>query len=320
MTGPRFDCFCAGIVVADHVCSPVAHLPAAGELVETNKLELTIGGCASNCAVDMAILGLKTAVAGTVGRDVFGQFVRDTLETSGVDCHCLQTRDDVDTSGTLVINVAGEDRRFIHATAANAHFTTETLSDELLDTTRVLYLGGYCLADEPTASHVASLFRRARQRGVITILDVVTPGPGDYWPRLVDVLPETDLFFPNDDEARLICGLTDALEQAEYFQDAGARTSVITCGDQGAVLVGPEGRWRSGVHSVPFVDGTGSGDAFVSGYVLALLQGGDPVTCLQHGTALGAGCVQATGATTGISDAPALSRFVADHPLAIEPL
>ena len=126
MTGPRFDCFCAGIVVADHVCSPVAHLPAAGELVETNKLELTIGGCASNCAVDMAILGLKTAVAGTVGRDVFGQFVRDTLETSGVDCHCLQTRDDVDTSGTLVINVAGEDRRFIHATASIQTAANET--------------------------------------------------------------------------------------------------------------------------------------------------------------------------------------------------
>ena len=320
MTTPQLDCLCAGIVVADHVCAPVERLPEPGELVETSRLELTIGGCASNCAVDMARLGLRTAVAGTVGTDVFGQFVQDTLEDAGVDCRCLISRDDVDTSGTLVINVTGEDRRFIHATAANAHFTTEAISDELLSTTRVLYLGGYCLASEPPATDVVALFRRARQGGVITILDVVTPGPAAYWPRLVDVLPETDLFFPNDDEARLICGLEDPLAQADYFCEAGAGTSVITCGSQGSILVGPEGRWQAGVHPVPLVDGTGSGDAFVSGYILALLQGCDPPTCLRYGTALGASCVQATGATTGVSDADTLIRFVADHPLSLESL
>ena len=46
---------CAGIVVADHVSSPISHLPAAGELVLADKLLLTIGGCAANVAVDNTI-------------------------------------------------------------------------------------------------------------------------------------------------------------------------------------------------------------------------------------------------------------------------
>ena len=49
----RFDVVCAGIVVADHLCVPIDHLPEAGELVMTEGLTLEIGGCASNAAVDL---------------------------------------------------------------------------------------------------------------------------------------------------------------------------------------------------------------------------------------------------------------------------
>ena len=38
------DVLCAGIVVADHVSSPISHLPAAGELVLADQLLLTMGG------------------------------------------------------------------------------------------------------------------------------------------------------------------------------------------------------------------------------------------------------------------------------------
>ena len=45
-------------MVADHVCDPIDHLPDAGELVLTDRMHLTIGGCASNVAVDLAKLGI----------------------------------------------------------------------------------------------------------------------------------------------------------------------------------------------------------------------------------------------------------------------
>jgi hypothetical protein len=37
------DVLCAGIIVADHVCTPVHHLPAAGELVLADPILLTVG-------------------------------------------------------------------------------------------------------------------------------------------------------------------------------------------------------------------------------------------------------------------------------------
>ena len=48
------EILCAGIVVADHLCTPISHVPAAGELVKADGMLLTIGGCAANAAVDLA--------------------------------------------------------------------------------------------------------------------------------------------------------------------------------------------------------------------------------------------------------------------------
>src|SRR5690242_11242327 len=108
------EVLCAGIVVADHVSSPIARLPAAGGLVLAEQLLLTIGGCAANVAVDLVKLGVPAAEAGRVGDDVFGRVVADMLRERGVDVAALAVTPGADTSQTLIVNVAGQDRRFIH--------------------------------------------------------------------------------------------------------------------------------------------------------------------------------------------------------------
>src|SRR5205809_2052126 len=105
---PPIDVLCAGIVVADHVSSPISHLPAAGELVLADQLLLTIGGCAANVAVDLVKLGVSAAVVGRVGGDVFGRVVADLLRERRVDVSPVQVTPGVDTSQTLIINVMGE--------------------------------------------------------------------------------------------------------------------------------------------------------------------------------------------------------------------
>src|SRR5437868_9569193 len=107
MNGPA-DILCAGIVVADHICTPIDHLPEAGELVLADQLLLTIGGCAANVAVDLVKLGASAAVVGRVGGDVFGRVVADMLRERGVDVSALQTTPGLDTSQTLIVNVAGQ--------------------------------------------------------------------------------------------------------------------------------------------------------------------------------------------------------------------
>lgn len=307
---------CAGIVVADHVSSPIAHLPAAGELVLADQLILTIGGCAANVAVDLVKLGVPATVVGCVGDDVFGRVVADMLRERHVDVSGLRVRPGQSTSQTLIVNVQGQDRRFIHTFGANADFGPDDIPADA--DCRVLYLGGYFIMERLRPDALAAVLARAQARGVRTVLDVVTPGPSDYLPRLEPVLPYVDVFLPNDHEAQLITGLSDPLAQAERFHALGAGTVIITCGDRGAVLVTDGLRLRAGTYAMPFVDGTGGGDAFAAGYVAGMLRGWGPAECLRIGSAVGASCVRAIGTTTGVFTAAECDAFLQANRLPIE--
>lgn len=314
------DCLCAGIIVADSVCQPISRMPPPGSLARTERVEFTIGGCAANVAVDMAGLGLRVGVSGRVGDDLFGREVRDRLAASAVDCSGLVLSPTAPTSSTFVLNVRGEDRRFIHCVGANAEYDGTQLTAEDIGAARVLYVGGFGLLEALTPDSVVRMFRLARDAGVITILDVVLPDQGDHllgW--IQEVLPWTDYFFPNIDEsAQLLGGDCDPMSQVRRFRELGAKTVVITCGGQGALFASSSLRLKSGVYPVDPVDATGTGDAFVSGFVFGLLNGAAPQRCLELGTAMGASCVRCMGATTGVFDDRELLQFVDRHPLYAE--
>src|SRR5262245_50914888 len=287
------DVLCAGIVVADHVCHPVSHVPAAGELVMTDKMLLTIGGCAANAAVDLTKMEVATAVAGRVGDDAFGQIVGHMLRDQGVDTTAIQTTPGADTSQTLIVNVAGEDRRFIHTFGANAVFAATDIPTQLVKRCRVFYLGGYLAMPRMVQEELAPLFSTAREGGSKTVLDVVVPGPGEYLSKLDRLLPHIDVFLPNNHEAQLMTGESDPVKQAEVFRRLGAKTVVITMGVEGSVLVTDQVRLRAGVFSMPLVDGSGGGDAFDAGFIYGLLKGMNSEDCLRVASALGASCVRA---------------------------
>lgn len=319
-----FDVVSAGILVADHLTTPIARLPRAGELVLCDEMPFSIGGCAANVAVDLARLGKRVGAFGAVGGDPLGGFVVESLAKAGVDVAGIATVENCGTSCSLIINVAGEDRRFITTLGANAVFAPEQIPLDAVRQAKVLYLGGYLFAPGLENERTVALFRAARAAGVKTVLDVVVAGEGigtgTPWQRLAPLLAETDFFLPNDDEARLITGKDDPLEQAEQFRAAGAATVVITCGGAGSILVSDRTRIRAGVYPTDYVGGTGSGDAFDAGFIMGLLRGGDERECLRWGSAIGASCVRSVSATDSVFTAAEAERFMAEQHLEIREL
>lgn len=311
------DCLSVGLLVADHLCAPITHLPRAGELVLSDHLSLNIGGCAANAAIDLARVGVRVGVVGCVGDDPFGHFVIETLNRAGADTRSIRALADVGTSGTLIINVRGEDRRFVHAIGANGRISAADIPLERVRDAKVLYLGGYLLMPSLDGEALAQLFRQVRAQGVTTVVDVVVPGPGDYRRELEPLLPETDVFLPNHDEARLLSGESEPRRQAEWFRAAGARTVVITCGGQGTVLAADGLRLEAGAYPVDYVGATGAGDAFDAGYIVGLLEGGDPRRALEWGSALGASCVRSISATESVFDRQQAEDFMRAHRLPI---
>ena len=309
------DVLCAGIIVADHVSSPIAHLPKAGELVKWP----------TSCLIDhRRLCGQRRGrprPGSACGREWWDASVPMCLAASSptcsgnssVDVSLVQVTPGVDTSQTLIVNVAGEDRRFIHTFGANGRFRAADIPLDRAKNCRILYLGGYLLMEEVKADELAAVFAAARKAGVKTVLDVVTPGPsGDYLSRLEPLLPEVDVFLPNNHEAELITGECDLVCQAECFHRLGAKTTIITLGDRGAVLVGRRNPLAARRRSkVPFVDGSGGGDAFAAGYMAGLLEGLDPEGCLRRGRCGAERELRPApiGTTTGVSARTELEEF-----------
>jgi sugar/nucleoside kinase (ribokinase family) len=314
----EIDCLCTGILFADVACSPIDHVPEAGELVAPERIQLALGGCASNTALDLARLGLRVGVSGCVGRDVFGEFIIDQLAGGGVDTGGIHRLEGIHTACTMIINVQGQDRRFIASPGANTRFKVEHIPKEWAGRAKVLYIGGYLMLPALETPEMVELLRDARRGGTSVLLDVVGVADRQSFDRVALMLPETDIFLPNDDEAAALTGLSDPLKQAERFRDAGAATVVITQGRKGSLLVGDGLRLRAGVYPSKFVSGTGSGDAFDAGYIAGLLAGEDPAGCLRWGSALGASCVQSIGATESVFNRQQAQQFMQEHALEME--
>jgi sugar/nucleoside kinase (ribokinase family) len=311
---------CAGVIVADHLSSPIDHVPDAGELVAADDLLLNIGGCASNAAMNLARLGVHASILGKIGADVFGKFVADTLAKAHVNVDRLIVDPLLPTSQTLIVNVKGQDRRFIHSFGANKALTVADLEPALSAHPKVFYLGGYLILPGLDRNDLAKSLAQARARGTVVVLDVATPGPGDYLRHLEPVLPHTDVFLPNEDEAKLILNESDPYRQAKAFQKLGAKHVVITRGSKGVVAVSNTLEIELEAFPVEFVDGSGGGDAFDAGYITGLIEGLNETDRLILASAVGASCVRAVGATAGVFTRDEAQNFIDHHPAVIKKL
>jgi sugar/nucleoside kinase (ribokinase family) len=316
------DVICLGILVADIFASPLDSLPAPGQLGLTDRFLLGAGGCATNTAACLSRLGRKVRVLGKVGDDLFGNFVLADLERLGVDTSSISRSHSQPTSGTVIINVHGEDRRYIHCIGANADFSFSDVDCSLLDGARALYVGGYMAMPRFGAEDLTQLFREAKRRSLTTILDVVTPpGLSLSESQLRDMLAFTDVFLPNDDEAFVMTGEREPESQADFFARLNPEcTVVVTQGPRGALARRKNEMIQVGAYSVNSIDGSGAGDAFAAGFITGLLEGWSLEGTLRFASAVGASCTRTLGCINGVFRFDEAQAFISKNPLKLERL
>jgi sugar/nucleoside kinase (ribokinase family) len=311
------DVGCAGILVADTFCGPMARLPAEGQLLAVDDMPSRAGGCAANVAIDLAKQGVSVDVAGCVGRDASAGVVVAKLKDHGVGCGQVVQVSSHPTSKTVILLVDGQDRRYIHTFGANAAFTADHIQRDWVCELKVFYLGGLFLMPAFRTREFLPLLRFCRERGVVTVVDVVIPQHVQGMSELAPILPCIDYFLPNDDEARALTGCADPRDQIRALLKAGGRTVIVTCGRNGSLAAAGGTCWRSGVFPVPVVDPSGSGDAFDAGIITGILRGWDLARTVRYGSALGASAVRAVGTTQGVFTAGEAEAFLAANPLAM---
>jgi sugar/nucleoside kinase (ribokinase family) len=302
--------------VADLVVPLLERLPGAGELISTEDFLLQPGGCAANSAIALQRLGVRAAVCGCVGDDLFGDHLEAELASRGIDTSLVRRTSGYGTSKTVVLPVAGEDRRFIHTLGANAAMQASDFPPAALEVADVVYLGGYLVLPAIRAEELAERFRHARASGTAVLLDVVAPAGVSL--SLDDVrvlLPHTDYFLPNEDEARALTGESTPARQAQRLLEAGARAVVITRGERGALVHTADSCFEVPAPPVTVVEPSGAGDAFAAGLALGILEGWDLERQVRFASVLGGSACTALGCSAGIFTRDQAEAFLVEHPL-----
>lgn len=292
---------CLGNVLVDVLVKPVDRLPVPGGLLPVDHVELALGGCASNTALGLSKLGVRTSLWGKVGTDRFSEFALDELKKGGVDIRGMKKDPKVSTSATVVLVDSKARRSFLHSVAANDHILRKDLNLSRLSTFSHLHIGGYFLFPKLDGIPMAQILRTARKAGLTTSLDTAWDLKGRWIKALKPCLPHLDYFIPSEREVKMLLGYIDPVKAASAFLKMGAQCVVIKRGEKGSFLKRKDGlEIQMPAYKTKVVDTTGAGDAFCAGFIKGLSLGWDLVRCLKLGNAAGAAAVSELGATAGI--------------------
>ncbi|MDR0406372.1 MAG: carbohydrate kinase family protein [Clostridiales bacterium] len=311
-----YDVACIGILVADIIAKPVDAIPGKGLLGLVDGITLHSGGCAMSASVDMAKLGLKTALLGKVGGDGFGAFMKDTLARYHVNFDGLVTDARNQTSASVVLSDGAGERTFLHCAGANAAFGKEDVNWDVLRQSEIVFVAGTMLMDTFDGAHCAEVLKRCKELGKTTVLDTAWDSKGRWMSVLGQCMPYIDVFVPSIEEAARLSGKTEPKEIADVFFEKGVKRTAIKLGEKGCYL--REDKDAAGVFLPPYrnvtvVDTTGAGDSFCAGFLTGLVKGMSFTDCGRFANAVGAHCVSATGATTGIRSFEETLKFMEEN-------
>ncbi len=296
------DVTCVGLLTADVVGKPIDALPGRGHLAFVERMELHTGGCAANTGIGLAKLGIATAVIGKVGRDGFGDFMVRRFEEFGIDAGGVARDNETPTSATMVLVHSDGERSFLHYPGANATLQGEDVDFERVKRSKVLHIAGAQVLPAFDGAPMAHLLKQAKAAGVTTALDTVWDPTGRWMELTGPSLPCVDYFLPSFEEAKMLAGgLETPEEAAQFLLDAGAKVVGLKLGHRGCYVRSAAGEEvRLPALPVQAIDALGAGDAFVAGFLAGVVRGWNLEQCARFATAVGASCVTALGATTGI--------------------
>lgn len=302
-TTKTFDLLVIGDCNADLLVRGDDVVPRFGqEELLVDEMNLTIGGSGGICAAGAARLGLRVAMAGLLGDDMFGRFMRESLAGRGVDVSAVRTDPTVPT-GLSVHLVRGDDRAILTHSGTVEHLRPELVDPEVLAASRHVHVTAYFL-QSGLWHGLPELLHRARAAGATVSLDPNWDPSGDWDQGLSEVYGLLDLLLPNEAEAVELAAARDGrrpagAERAARALTAAGPTVAVKLGERGALAAAPDGRLTRvpALPGVRPVDAVGAGDSFDAGFLAATAWGWEPRRALALGAACGALSTRAPGGT-----------------------
>lgn len=259
----KYDVVALGELLIDF--TPAGVSSAGSPVFESNP-----GGAPANLLTAVTRQGGSAAFIGKVGRDYFGNQLKDTLLKEHVDISGLLFDDTVHTTLAFVSLDESGNRSFtfFRNPGADIMLTKDEVMLELIDDANIFHFGSLSFTNEPSRSATKFALEHARSKGVTISFDPnLRPS---LWSSLdtarqiiTDCLGYADILKISDEEFTFLTGETDYEVHAPAFARMYDITLLfITLGKKGAYFYFDGSAEKVPTYDVDVVDTTGSGDSF----------------------------------------------------------
>ena len=284
-------------------------LPRPGETVIGSDFSLVLGGKGANQAIAAARAGAPTYMIGAVGEDMFHDLTLTTLAAEGVDVSGIRITDGATGIAHIRVDTATAQNDILIIPNANPRLNPDDVAASLTK-----LRGRVSVVLMQLEIPLSVVERVAEVCQALELRLVLDPAPAQPLPPAV--WRGVWVVKPNELEAEVLTGiavtdLNSAELAARWFRDSGAATAMITRGDRGALVIGPDGVEDYPAFPATPVDTTAAGDAFTGAFGASLARGASLRDAVQRGLAAGALAVTVRGASPSLPTAAAIDSFLA---------
>jgi sugar/nucleoside kinase (ribokinase family) len=292
----EFDVIAIGELNVDIIFNQLSGDPEIGKEKFAQDMILTLGSSTAIFSANIATLGARTAFVGMIGKDIFGEFIKNKLLLKGVDVVKLIETDRFSTGATIVLNY-NEDRANITFQGTMDHMTFNDIDKNIFEKTNHIHISSIFM-QSGIKKDLIEILSYARLKGVTSSLDTQWD-PIEKWDfDYQNILPLVDIFLPNEKELLMLTksnNLTEAISKIMPY----VNICVVKQGNKGSLLLTKNGinHHEEAFLNTKVVDAIGAGDSFNAGYIYKFIKGSLPIECQRFGNLIGAINTTASGGT-----------------------
>jgi sugar/nucleoside kinase (ribokinase family) len=303
VTEPRYDVIAIGNAIVDIIASCSEELI---DELQLNRGGMTLldearaeelyaamppareisGGSAANTLAGLSTLGLQCAFIGQVANDRLGKVFAHDMRATGIDFDTPMREGEPATGRCLIFVTPDGERTMNTFLGAGQFLPAESLSEDLIASSAILYLEGYLWdPEEPRKAmrRAIEVARRGGRKVAFTASEsFVIERHGDDFRQMLDD-GVIDILFVNEHELATLTGLND-FEAGVAAVAAKVPVLVATRSEKGAIAIAHGERAEVKAEPVDkVIDTTGAGDQFAAGFLSGFAKGEPLDKCLKRG-------------------------------------
>ena len=264
--------------------------------ISVDKIFFSTGGGATNTAVGLRKLGLKTGIVCAVGKDENAKKILEELKKENIDCSAVVKMRDYKTAYSVILTGFGADRIILTFGGATRHLESESqINWDFLQEAEWFCVSS--LHSKPKL--LEKIFSFAEKKAILVAWN---PGRSELkqgFKKLLPLLKKTTVLLLNNAEAEFLAKTKGTKENLKKLQKA-VPLVVITLGKKGSIAFDGQRFYSEKARKVRVLDSTGCGDAFNSGFIASIIRGKTISQALKLGSENAAQEIQFLGAKNNL--------------------